>query len=126
MCFIPSSTSFFPISEFSALTPTPSPYLNSPVEVSATVPSFANIPKRFLPFCVLCLLLFLDPICLAHFTVTLRGKFRLLTLLCLTKNDCPFGSLTHCGIMRLLNIIFYLGILAVTSSFNFSTSYYIY
>ena len=124
-CFIPSSTSFFPIFEFSALTPTTSSFLSNPVEVSAFHPTFANVPKRFRSCCVLCLLLFLGPICIVHFTVTLQGKFRLLTLSYLTKNDCPFGSLTHCGIARLLNIIFCLGILAVMSSFNFSTTYYI-
>ena len=106
---------FLPISEFSALTPTLSPFLSNREEFSAFVPSFANDPKRFPAFCVLCLLLFLCPICLAHFTVTLRGKFRLLTLSYLAKNDCPFGSLTHCGVTCLLNI---------TSSFSFSTSDY--
>ena len=63
---------FFPISEFSALTPTPSSFLSDPVEVSVFVPSFANVIKRFLPFCVLRLLLFLSPICLASFTFTLQ------------------------------------------------------
>ena len=93
---------FIPISEFSALTPTPSFFLSNTVEVSAFVPSFPNVPKRFPSFYVLRLLLFLGPTCLVHFTVTLQGKFRLLTLSYLVKNDCPFGSLTRCGITHLL------------------------
>ena len=121
---IPLSTSLFPVSEFSALTPTRSPFLSNPVEVSAFVPSFANVPKRFPPFHVLLLLLFLGSICLVRFTVTLRVKFCLLTLSYLAKNDCLFGSLTHCGVTRYLNITFFLGISAATSSFNFSISYY--
>ena len=121
--FIPSLTSFFLTSEFKALAPTPSPFLSNPVEVSALTPSLAIVPSTLPSVCVLRFLLFCGPICLAHLTVTFRGKFRLLTLSYLATKDCPFGNRTLCGVMHLLNIIFCLGISTATSS---STTHYFF
>ena len=39
-------------------------------------------------------------------------RFLLLTPSYLARNDCPFGSHTHCGVVRLLNKLFCLGISA--------------
>ena len=109
---------FFSTSEFIALAPTPSPFISSPVEVSASVPSLAVVPNMLPPVCVLRFLLFRGPICLVRLTVTFRGKFHLLTLSYLATNDCPFGNRTLCGVTRLLNIIFCLQISTATSSFT--------
>ena len=122
-CFIPSSTSFFPTSEFMALAPTPSPFLSNPVEVSALNPSLAVVPNMLPPVCVLRFLLFRSPICLVHLTITFRSKFRLLSLLYLTTKDFPFGNRTLCSVMRFLNIIFCLRISTVMSS---STTHYFF
>ena len=100
---------FFSFSEFNALTPTPSPFLSIPVEVSAFVPSFAMAPKRLLLRCALRFLWFLGQISLVLVMVTFLGRFLLLTLSYLARNDCPLGNRTCCGIVRLLKI-FCLGI----------------
>ena len=114
---------FFPTSEFIAPAPAPSRFLSNPVEVSALVPSLAIVPNMLPPVCVLRFLLFCGHICLAHLTVTFRGKFHLLTLSYLATKDCPFGNRTLSGVTRLLIIVFCLRILTATSS---STTHYIF
>ena len=86
------------------------------------VPSLAIGPRIFPPVCFLHPLLFLGPICLVRLTVTFQRKFRLLTLLYHAKNDCPLGSLTRCGVTRLFNTVFHLGISAAMSPSNPSTT----
>ena len=106
---------FFPISEFFALTRTPSPFLSKPVELSALAPSF--VPSLTI-FCVLFCFLVRFVLCVLLF----RGKICLVTLSYLAKNDCPLGSLTRCDITHLLNTTFCLGILLTISPSNPSTT----
>ena len=69
------------------------------------------VPKR-LPLHCICFLWFLGPICLVLVIAMFLRRFLLLTPSYLARNDCPFGSHTHCGVVRLLNKLFCLGISA--------------
>ena len=111
-----SSTIFFSISEFNALTPTPRPVLSIPVVFSAFVPCFVMVSERLPPRYALRFLWFLGPTCLVLVIVAFLGRFLLLTLSYLARNNCPFGSRTCCGIVCLLNKIFCSGISASASS----------
>ena len=106
------------------MTSTPTPFLSSPVEISNFVPSFAIVPKRPPPCCVYVFFSLFGPICLVRFIVTFLGNFFLLTLLYLFETDFPFDSLTRWGILRLLNKIFCLGILAATPFRPFASNYF--
>ena len=92
------------MSEFIALAPKPSTFLSKTVEAGAFGPTLLLSLKSFHPF--LFFQFFLGLILLVRLPVTLRGKFRLLTLSYLPKSDCPLGSLARCGVTRLLNNIF--------------------
>ena len=126
-CLIPSSTSFFPNSEFSALAPTSSPLFNRPVEVRAFEPSFTMFPKRLPPCCcVLQFLCLLGQICCVLVMITFLGRSLLLTLSYLARNDCTFGNVTRHGAMHRPNNIFCLSILTEASTSFISTKYLFY
>ena len=122
-CLITSSASFFANSEFNALTPTPNPFFNIPVDIRAFEPNLAMFPKRLPPCCVLRFLCLFGPICPVLVMVTFRGRFFLIILSYLARKDCPFGNVTGCGVTHRLNNIFCPGALAVMASF-FPTKYF--
>ena len=50
--------------------------------------------------------LFLSPVALVRLIVTFEGKFFLLTVLYLTRNDVPFSNQTLCDVTRCRNSTF--------------------
>ena len=120
-CLIPSSTSFFPNSEFSALAPTPSPFFSRPGDVSALAHSFAMFPKRLPPCCVLRFLYLLGLICPVLVMVTFLGKTFPLTLSYPARKDSQFGNITYRGATHRLNNIFCIGFSTAVQSSFFST-----